>query len=321
MSNHLRDDKQCENCGHTVEQIYCPRCGQKNTETRQSFAHLAAHVAEDITHYDSGFWRTVKYLMLRPGRLTIEYLAGKRQRYVPPVKLYIFISFITFFLLAISPVFTISDDNKKEAAKAIDPDKPLAHTGSVSFGTESYDSIEQLDSVQNSLPEDKKMGYTEYTLKKKMITVLTKIPASELGEQFIASAQRNMPKVLFIYMPVFAFWLWLFHGKKRWYFFDHGIFTLHYFSFLLLLSSICLTLITVLALITGESPVYDILNTIITTLSVLYSIIYFFIAHKKMYGERKFISIVKSFFLSIINFFCIFVTLVVTIFIIFITLH
>ena len=59
--------------------------------------------------------------------------------------------------------------------------------------------------------------------------------STEIIEKFISSFTHNLPKVLFVFMPIFAFFLWLFHNKKRWYYFDHGIFTLHYFSFLLLI--------------------------------------------------------------------------------------
>ena len=104
MGNHkLRQDTECQNCGQEVTQKYCPNCGQANTETRQSFVHLAGHVVEDLVHYDGAFWKTIKYLLFRPARLTKEYIAGRRISYVPPVKLYIFISFIAFFLPGIIP--------------------------------------------------------------------------------------------------------------------------------------------------------------------------------------------------------------------------
>lgn len=96
----LRKDKTCQNCFHVVENKFCPNCGQKNTETRQSFAHLFTHFVEDFTHYDNAFWTTIKNLLFKPGLLTKEYLSGKRQRFVPPVKLYIFVSFVTFFYSA-----------------------------------------------------------------------------------------------------------------------------------------------------------------------------------------------------------------------------
>ena len=92
----LRANKRCENCGHFVEKRFCPECGQENIETSQPFHYLFRHFVADFVHYDSKFWKTIRYLFFVPAKLTNEYLAGKRKRYVHPVQLYIFISFITY---------------------------------------------------------------------------------------------------------------------------------------------------------------------------------------------------------------------------------
>jgi hypothetical protein len=122
MSSHLRANKECLNCGYTVDRAYCSNCGQKNTETRQPFLHLFAHFIEDLTHYDGAFWKTIKHLLFRPARLTKEYLQGKRQTYVPPVKLYIFISFVTFFtIIALSKTEDYDDfDTPTEVSHKVD---------------------------------------------------------------------------------------------------------------------------------------------------------------------------------------------------------
>ncbi|MBC8644939.1 DUF3667 domain-containing protein [Flavobacterium lindanitolerans] len=99
----LRENKTCLNCNYVVENKFCPNCGQENTETRQSFHYLFTHFIEDLTHYDGSFWKTIKGLLFKPGYLTKTYLEGKRKKFVPPVKLYIFISFVTFFLPTLLP--------------------------------------------------------------------------------------------------------------------------------------------------------------------------------------------------------------------------
>ncbi|MEF9478726.1 DUF3667 domain-containing protein [Chryseobacterium sp. 1B4] len=99
----LRNDKTCLNCGYQVAKRFCSHCGQENIENRPSFHFLFTHFIEDFTHYDGQLWKTILYLFTRPGVLTEDYLSGKRQLYVAPVKLYIFISFITFFLSNILP--------------------------------------------------------------------------------------------------------------------------------------------------------------------------------------------------------------------------
>ena len=130
MAHHeLRNDKTCLNCFHVVESRFCPNCGQENTETRKSFGHLITHFVEDFTHYDNAFWTTIKYLLFKPALLTKEYLSGKRQLFVPPVKLYIFVSFVTFFLLSVLPseFDSISGSEKEPTSKATTEKKAEAH--------------------------------------------------------------------------------------------------------------------------------------------------------------------------------------------------
>src|SRR5690606_10095718 len=102
---------------------------------------------------------------------------------------------------------------------------------------------------------------------------------------------QSVPKGLFLYLPVFAFVLWIFHSKRRWYFYDHGIFTLHYFSFLLLTFSV--------VLLTGQllMAIHKSLSAIVLFLWMalwLYWIFYFFRAHRRVYKESKTISRLKS---------------------------
>ncbi|WP_374329443.1 DUF3667 domain-containing protein [Soonwooa sp.] len=55
---------------------------------------------EDLTHYNGQFWGTIKNRLFKLGKLTNTYIEGKRQIFVPPVKLYILVRFVTFFLFA-----------------------------------------------------------------------------------------------------------------------------------------------------------------------------------------------------------------------------
>jgi hypothetical protein len=114
--NKIRDDKTCLNCRYVVELKFCPNCGQENTDSRKTFHHLFIHFFEDLTHYENAFWKTIRNLLFKPATLTKEYLSGKRLSYLAPVRLYIFISFITFLLIAMFPVKINENSNnsKKE---------------------------------------------------------------------------------------------------------------------------------------------------------------------------------------------------------------
>lgn len=306
----LRNDDECQNCGHTVTMVYCGHCGQKNIETRQSFSHLIGHFAEDLTHYDSAFWKTIKYLLFRPAQLTTTYLDGRRQAYVPPVKLYIFISFVTFLLLGF---YSHRAENVDKTIHESDLQTPaLIKTDKGDFKSE-----EELEAFQNNAKESDKMSTAQYWVSKKVIGLQKK---KIDGEEFVEAFTHMLPKVLFVYMPIFAFWLWLFHGKKRWYFFDHGIFTLHYFSFLLLLFTISV-IINWLPELLLTKDVSSIINNVTTIILVLYAIFYFFRAHSKMYGERKLISRVKSVSILLINIICIATVVMSVLLYILFTLH
>lgn len=96
----LRSDKNCLNCGHEVEERFCSQCGQENLELNDSTIHLIIHYVQDLFHYDGKLWNTMKSLVTRPGLVAKEYLEGKRQRYLEPIRLYVFAStvfFLTFF--------------------------------------------------------------------------------------------------------------------------------------------------------------------------------------------------------------------------------
>ncbi|HEX9981002.1 MAG TPA: DUF3667 domain-containing protein [Flavobacterium sp.] len=304
MKKNLRTDRTCLNCYSVVEKRFCTNCGQENTETRSSFGHLATHFAEDLTHYDNAFWKTIKYLLVRPGRLTIEYLEGKRQKFVPPVKLYIFINFLTFFLLSVLPFG--SDDSTitiKEAGNETTIFKQDTIKRNVAFG--SYKSVKELDSAEAAKPKAKKMSRLKYWVSRKMALVNQKYERDELRDAFSESFINTLPKVLFLYMPLFAFVLWLFHGKK-WFYFDHGIFTLHYFSFLLLTFSFLL----VMSSIGSYVDIVDDLSFFIFFILAGWWFFYFFRAHSRFYRERKSISRVKSLVMFFINLFFIIIFLV-----------
>jgi hypothetical protein len=100
-------------------------------------------------------------------------------------------------------------------------------------------------------------------------------------------------------MPLFAFLLWLSHNKKRWFYFDHGIFTLHYFSFLLLIT-LLLTLINCFFRF-FDSTIITILKNSSNIFIYGWMIYYFFPAHFRFYQETRFVSFFKSAFLFFIN--------------------
>jgi hypothetical protein len=87
----------CENCGAQLTGRYCAQCGQAAIDYRRSFRHVIADVLDSFLNWDSKFFHTIGLLIAKPWRLTNEFLAGKRVRYLNPLRLYLLASILFFF--------------------------------------------------------------------------------------------------------------------------------------------------------------------------------------------------------------------------------
>lgn len=114
MSKVRRKSSTCLNCKKVLrpEDNYCPNCGQENNTLKIPVKHLVFEIFEDFFHFDAKIWNTIKASFTKPGRITIDYLEGKRVSYVPPVKFYVFVSFIFFLLLGKLSEHSIENNNK-----------------------------------------------------------------------------------------------------------------------------------------------------------------------------------------------------------------
>lgn len=265
----LRDNKTCENCGSFVEIRFCPQCGQENTETKKSFHYLFTHFIEDLVHYDNGFWKAIKHLLISPYILTVEYLKGRRKKYVAPVKLFIFMNFLCFFL-----------------------------TGVLSYETSSL--IKVKETPQKKKEEIELIKHNDINsnfFSRKIDALDKKYTAKEIFQKAGENIKYYFPKVIFAYLPLFAFFLWLFHNKKRWWYFDHGIFTFHFFSSIMLLISLHAILDFILHKL-GLSFIQNLLNIIL----FFYIIYLFYKSNRQLYLETRFKSFIKATSILFLNF-------------------
>jgi len=95
----LTGSDRCLNCGTILQGPFCYYCGQPDKNFMRFFPVLIREFMEDFLELDSRFMRTMKPLLFQPGKLTRDYLDGRRFRYTPPLRLYIFSS-MAFFILA-----------------------------------------------------------------------------------------------------------------------------------------------------------------------------------------------------------------------------
>ena len=98
-AEQLPDHPNCLNCGTELRGQYCGKCGQRARGRLISLWELLQDAFGDLFELDSRLWQTLTPLLIRPGRLTRDYLEGKRARYMPPFRMYLVLS-VVFFVVA-----------------------------------------------------------------------------------------------------------------------------------------------------------------------------------------------------------------------------
>lgn len=90
---------QCANCDRSLAGNFCSHCGQK-AHLHRSLLHVGEEFLHGITHFDGKAWQTLPMLLFRPGKLTRDYIMGKRSRYIAPVPLFLLVVFLMFFVFS-----------------------------------------------------------------------------------------------------------------------------------------------------------------------------------------------------------------------------
>lgn len=103
---------RCANCGSPLSGAFCAACGQRDEPIQQPASHFIRDAIAEYLELDGRLWRTLAALFVRPGRLTVEYNAGRRQRYVRPFRLYLTATVLFFFALAVvDPALQVNTDD------------------------------------------------------------------------------------------------------------------------------------------------------------------------------------------------------------------
>ncbi len=91
----------CPNCGSLLSGAYCAACGQKVGSLREPLRRFIGDAFTEYFGLDGRLWQTLKLLLFRPGKLTVEYLEGRRARYLRPLRIYLSATILFFFLLTV----------------------------------------------------------------------------------------------------------------------------------------------------------------------------------------------------------------------------
>jgi hypothetical protein len=94
----------CHNCGAPILAAYCAVCGQERDTHRRSLWGLVHDFVAEIVSFDSRVLRTTVALLVRPGELPLAFREGRTRRYMPAVRLYLFVSLLFFLVLSVAGI-------------------------------------------------------------------------------------------------------------------------------------------------------------------------------------------------------------------------
>lgn len=213
----------CTNCGAPLAGEYCAQCGQRRFRPEdRRLPRLLGQFLEALTDLDSRAWRSVRALLLQPGRLTQDWFAGRRARWLTPVALFLLANLVYFLFPAITD-FDLPLRNHVSAAVLHDLADPAAAP-----------KLRESGGGQLHSP------WTEAWVRARVAQEVAAAPGTDARavfaqlERSYALASSNYSKLLIIlHVPFLALGLQLLMSGTQRYYAEHFVAALHYFAFLL----------------------------------------------------------------------------------------
>jgi hypothetical protein len=315
---------RCDNCGASVPGRYCGNCGQRLEPPLHSLGHFIGVAAEDLTHADSRLWRTLLALLIRPGKLTREFLSGRRASYLPPVRLYLVVSVVFFLWMAFHSShgnnhiisFEGDDDTPAAAAPATPgaaaaapsaapaaaappsaapssatPPSAAPPSAAAAAGAGSHS---RYVNVKNSAdPKDcaeLAQMWTGPRMARTAIRQACEKGVKDGGRSLSEGLVHNLPRAMFVFLPLLAAAMMLFYWRPRRYYVEHLLFLLHNHAFVFVYVMLWWALTVLLPPV---APVIGLAGTV-------YLVWYLYRAMRVVYAQGPGLTIAKMLAMSFI---------------------
>jgi hypothetical protein len=225
-----RTDLACRNCGTQAPLNFCPECGQ---ETAVHPPSLGEFLHEFVGHYialEGALWRTLGMLLMKPGRLTREYLDGRRRRYVLPLRLYLTASFLFFLVLKLGMSFGVAEPARivRIGGQSMSMAEYSARSAS---GAASGTAVPKLEAIRTGCggvgqPVCGRVG----TYMNGLLARLEDNP-DQVMEHMQGEMLHVAPYMIFVLLPVFAGIMMLAYRSRKMTYGEHFVFSLHLHAF------------------------------------------------------------------------------------------
>jgi hypothetical protein len=254
----------CANCDAALSGPFCSRCGQRNANLGVSLRVLARDFADEYLSIDSRLFRSGFALLFRPGFLTRQYLIGRRERFVRPLRLYLVTSLLFFFALS-----TVA----RPALRA-ELDTPDASIRELIVGSAGSDA-DAAEPTQSAAMTDGVSGWKAAAMQR--VEHLGGMSPQQLVEALASGLERQLPRTMFVLLPAFALILKVLYVRRGWFYAEHFVFALHFHAF-------AFTVFLLLLILPGGWW---------TRLLMLWGVLYLFLAMHRVYAQSVWRTAVK----------------------------
>lgn len=238
----------CHNCGAALSGRYCSQCGQAAEVHVPSVKEIIHEVLEGLTHSDSRLWNTLKCLWLKPGRLTLEFIAGRRVTYLPPFRLYLILSVLYFFLASLT--------HQQLVVMELPGDHP-GQTNPKNFRCEDINSLT-------------KLGRPDWNAR---MVHACNVARSDNGASASHVVEGIVPKVMFVFLPLIALLQMLMYWRPRHRYAEHLLFFLHIHAFFFSIATLSLLTDVTTDAWTAAKPFGDVVDLLLFLSVVFYSVL------------------------------------------------
>ena len=290
----------CENCGARLHGKYCYDCGQPTHGLVRHFGSVLSDVADSVLNIDERLFRTLGPLYFRPGKLTLDYFAGKRARYVTPFRMVFFLAVVAFFALQLSvrsglmhaEALGVSMNGKVSVEKTPEAEQRshevfangnIRLDNTVIWNRNTHPlRIAWLPVAANDWLNDL-VGNAQAHLY--AINSGTYAQQQTARTHLILGMFSAAPTVLFVLVPVFALLLKIFYIFKRRLYMEHVIVAMHSQAFLMLSMLVLLALDVLRKWLVPHVGWLNILFLPLRTAALIWILVYLFLMQKRVYGQ------------------------------------
>ncbi|MEM8684731.1 MAG: DUF3667 domain-containing protein [Pseudomonadota bacterium] len=282
QSQNLPGESHCRNCGAPLRGQYCGQCGQRARSRLISLWELIRDAFGDLFELDSRLWQTLIPLLVRPGRLTFDYLQGKRARFMPPFRMYLVMSLLFFLVAFFNPREEFAFLYEPEIAAESDEDREF----DISIADEDLDETDcefDIGDIEH-WPE-----YFQRRLTEERLARICRNMQADDGASFVDKLVDSIPAALIILLPLMALALQILYPLSRRYYVEHLLFFVHFHAFFFLILSLQILWARLIAAL-GLNEAIGVLPIVASS---FYIPVYLFKAMRRVYGQGFFMTFFK----------------------------